>query len=396
MLGWESAHRRVLVAYGTRPEAIKLAPVVRSLRGSERLRPVVVVSGQHREMLDQVNELFGIVPDADLNVFAPGQSLTAITTRVLTGYTEFLAAHPVDAVVVQGDTTTAFAAALAGFYARVPVVHVEAGLRTGDRYAPFPEEVNRRLTAQTASLHLAPTSLARANLLAEGVAAGDVVVTGNTVIDALLHAVAARRPSGDPVVDAACHSGRPIVLVTAHRRESWGSAMAAIGRAVAGVAAARPDVLLVLPAHRNPVVREQLLPEVEGHDNVRVIEPLPYGPFCHLLSRSALVLTDSGGIQEEAPGLGVPVLVLRDTTERPEAVRAGGARLVGTDTGRIERAALDLLRDERLHRAMARAGSPFGDGRAARRSRAAIECLLGVGDREPEFETPGAVATRQP
>ncbi|WP_166354382.1 non-hydrolyzing UDP-N-acetylglucosamine 2-epimerase [Phytoactinopolyspora limicola] len=389
--------RRVLVAYGTRPEAIKLAPVVREISRSPWLEPVVAVSGQHREMLDQVNELFGITPDIDLDIIAPGQTLTQVTNRALDGYSNYVAAGEFDAAIVQGDTTTAFAAALAAFYAQTHVVHVEAGLRTGHMYSPFPEEINRRLISQMATLHLAPTGMSRDNLLAEGVDAGDITVTGNTVIDALTHAAGLRRPIGNVEVDGAISAGRPILLVTAHRRESWDTGLAAIGNAVAAVARAHPEVLVAVPVHANPIVRERLLPPMEGIPNVEVLEPLSYGPFSHLLSRSAVVLTDSGGIQEEAPTFGVPVLVTRNTTERPEAVQAGTARLVGTQSGGIFSAVSRALsrpaagaRSADGAAAMAPA-NPFGDGKAAVRTRAAVEALFGVGQRRPEFTLPEPV-----
>ena len=380
----------VLVAFGTRPEAIKLAPVVRRLHSSPSLRPVVAVSGQHREMLDQMTALFGIVPDHDLDVLVPGQTLAHVTAACLAGYTAILAAEPPAAVVVQGDTTTTFAAALAAFYHRIPVVHVEAGLRTLDRYAPYPEEINRRLTTQLTQLHLAPTAANRANLLAEGVPATSVRVTGNTVIDALLEITARQVPIGVPGVDEAIAEGRRLIVVTAHRRESWGAPMAQIGAALADVARAFPDVLVVLPAHRNMLVRDQLLPPLRDLPNVVVVEPMDYAPFCSLLAAATLVLTDSGGIQEEAPSLGKPVLVLRDTTERPEAVHAGTVALVGTDRATIVAKLSRLLSDQGAYRQMARAVNPYGDGRAARRAVAAIEELLGLGGAEPDF-APGDV-----
>ncbi len=380
----------VALAYGTRPEAIKLAPVVRALDESATLRPVVAVSGQHREMLDQVHRRFGITSDVDLNLMRAGQTLADLTGSALTGFSGFLEARPeIAVVVVQGDTTTAMAAALAAFYQRRLVVHVEAGLRTGDRRSPYPEEVNRRLISQLADLHLAPTPLAGERLLAEGHDPSRVLVTGNTVIDALHQAVALEDSTGDVLLDLAVEQAvaerRKIVLVTAHRRESWGEPMRQIGRAVARVAQERPDVLVVLPVHRNPVVRESLVATVDHVPNVMVTEPLDYGPFAYLVSRSTLVLTDSGGIQEEAPSLGVPVLVMRDTTERPEAVAAGAARLVGTDSAAIAGAALTLLDGGPEFTAMQRAGSPFGDGQAARRTEAAIAHLVGLGDRPDEF-----------
>lgn len=371
--------------YGTRPEAIKMAPVVAAARSSEKLGVVVTVTGQHREMLDQVNALFGIEPDHDLDVLAQRQTLVEVTTRTLQGLTRVLRDVRPDAVVVQGDTTTSMAAAVAAFYERIPVVHVEAGLRTSDVYSPFPEEMNRRLTTRLAALHLAPTPGAARNLVCEGIARADVTVTGNTVIDALLETVAHPVPFRDPRLARLQDGDRRLVLVTAHRRESWGDRMAGVGRALARLAAAESDAVLVLPVHRNPVVREVLLPPLEGLPNVVVTEPLPYGEFAHLMARAHLVVTDSGGLQEEAPSLGIPVLVLRDNTERPEAVTAGTARLIGTDEDAVVAEVTRLLHDPAHHAAMANAVNPYGDGRAAARCVAAIEELLGVGSRLPEF-----------
>ena len=274
----------VMLIYGTRPEAIKMAPVVQELRRHPELRPTVVVTGQHREMLDQVNEVFGIVPDHDLNILSPGQSLTEITVRSLTGLEPLLSAERPDLVLVQGDTTTCFAASLASFYQRIPVAHLEAGLRTDNRYNPFPEEINRRLTTQVASLHLAPTALAKQNLLNSGVDASAVTVTGNTVIDALLEVTASERPIGDPTLARiAADRPSPLLLVTSHRRESWGEPLARTARAVAQLVRAFPSLHVLLPAHRNPVVRDALLPPLAGLDRVHVTEPLDYPDFCRVI-----------------------------------------------------------------------------------------------------------------
>jgi len=377
---------RVMLVYGTRPEAIKMAPLVRALQHDERFEPVVVVTGQHREMLDQVNDFFGITPDVDLDIHRPGQSLTQVTVGTLEGVERAIEQLGPDLLAVQGDTTSAFAAGLAGFYQQVPVAHVEAGLRTGSIASPYPEEANRRLLTQVASLHLCPTALARDNLLRENTDAADVVVTGNTVIDALLDAVARPVPFTDPALaDATADTRRRVVLVTAHRRESWGPPMQAIGRAVARVARAHPDDLMVLPAHRNPKVRTAILPHIEGLDNVVITEPLEYGQFCTLMNRAHLVLTDSGGVQEEAPALSKPVLVMRENTERPEAVDFGVARLVGTDEETIVQAVGTLLDDADAHARMANAANPYGDGRACSRITAAMAALTGVGERVPDF-----------
>ena len=371
--------RRVMVVVGTRPDAIKLAPVIRALNDHPLIQPLVVSTGQHREMLDQVLSLFDVVPDSDLAVMQHNQRLDEITARVLAGMTTVLRAERPDAVVVQGDTTTSMAAALAAFYERIPVVHVEAGLRSGDMRLPFPEEGNRRLVSVLADLHLAPTGTARQNLLAEGVAPGSIVVTGNTVIDALLWVTALPAALGeDPLPDMSEIDGRPVVLVTAHRRESWGLPLRNVGAALADVARAEPDAFILVPIHRNAIVRESLLPELQGLPNVRIVEPLSYASFCRAIGQSRVVVTDSGGVQEEAPSLGKPVLVLRDVTERPEGVEAGTARLVGTDRRRVRSALLELLRDDKAYARMAKAVNPYGDGRAATRTADAIGHLLGL------------------
>ncbi|MBO0924932.1 UDP-N-acetylglucosamine 2-epimerase (non-hydrolyzing) [Cellulomonas sp. zg-ZUI199] len=376
---------RIMTVYGTRPEAIKCAPVVKAIEASDDLDSVVVVTGQHREMLDQVNELFGITPDHDLDIMSHGQTLAQIFSRVLDGLDPILEKEQPAAVVVQGDTTTSTAAALAAFYRQIPVVHVEAGLRSGDLYSPFPEEANRKITSQIAALHLAPTRTSRENLLREGVADEDIVVTGNTVIDALLATVGKQVPFDDPALEQLGSEGRDILLVTTHRRENWGEAMAGVGRAVARVAKDEPELMVVLPIHRNPVVREAVLPHVEGLANVIVIEPLAYGQFTRMLSLATVVLTDSGGVQEEAPSLGKPVLVMRDNTERPEAVDAGTVKLIGTDEERIVDEVVRLLRDPQAYEAMATAVNPYGDGHASGRTVAAIAHLLDIGARQEEF-----------
>ena len=380
-----SAPRKVLLVYGTRPEAIKVAPLVAALERSEGLVPVVAVTGQHREMLDQVNELFGIVPAHDLNIIQPRQTLADVTVKSLQGVSRILQEERPDAVVVQGDTTTSMVAALAAAYEKVPVVHLEAGLRTHERYNPFPEEINRRLTGQLTSVHQPPTATSRANLLREGVAQDEVAVTGNTVIDALLSVVGADASLRSEELRHLNEDPRQVLLVTTHRRESWGEPMAAVARAVAEVARDLPDVVVVLPLHRNPVVREAVLPAVEGLPNVVLTEPLEYAEFARLMNRAHVVLTDSGGVQEEAPSLGKPVLVIRENTERPEAVEAGTVRLVGTDQARVRDAVLELFRDPAAHAAMANAVNPYGDGHAAARCVAAIRHFFGDGDRAPDF-----------
>jgi UDP-N-acetylglucosamine 2-epimerase (non-hydrolysing) len=377
--------KRVMVVFGTRPEAIKVAPLIQALAAAPWSRPVVAVTAQHRRILDQVLELFAIRPNYDLDIMRLGQTLTDVTVGALGGLGPVLADADPDLVVAQGDTTTTFAAALAGFYRRVPVVHLEAGLRTGDVLSPYPEEMNRRLTSQLASLHLAPTPTARANLLAQGIDPSSVVVTGNTVIDALHWTVGRRMPYRDRELAELDADPRPVLLVTAHRRESWGEPMTAIGAALADLAQSQPDLLVVLPVHPNPRVREALLPAVAGLGNVVVVEPLAYGEFARLLDRATIVLTDSGGVQEEAPSLGKPVLVMRDTTERPEAVAAGTARLVGTDRDQIVANVCSLLHDADAYAAMANAVNPYGDGRAAERSCQAMARFLGLDATVSEF-----------
>jgi UDP-N-acetylglucosamine 2-epimerase (non-hydrolysing) len=384
--------KRVMVIYGTRPEAIKLAPVIRAMGASARLRPVVALTGQHRALVEQVNSLFKISPDLNLNVIRSRQSLHELTAQVVERLEVVLQQERPDAMVVQGDTTSAFAGALAAFYERIPVVHVEAGLRTGDLYSPFPEEANRRLTGQITSMHLAPTLVSADNLLREGIPSRKVMVTGNTVIDALLWMVQHRVPYGEPALEAIDSTDAPVLLVTTHRRESWGKRMRGVASAIARLARHNPDLIVVLPLHPNPAARETLLPVLSGLRNVMLVEPMNYGAFARLLRRSTVVLTDSGGVQEEAPSLGKPVLVIRDTTERPEAVSAGTARLVGTDPGQVYYEAERLLTCPGAYKAMANAVNPYGDGRAAQRTVEAIEHMFGLGS--PPVPFGGGTAAR--
>ncbi|WP_281175107.1 non-hydrolyzing UDP-N-acetylglucosamine 2-epimerase [Knoellia sinensis] len=377
-----------MIIYGTRPEAIKMAPIVTLMRESDRFEPVVAVTGQHREMLDQVNGIFGISPDHDLNLMRAGATVSELTASTLTATSALLASVTVDAVVVQGDTTSAFAAALAAFYANKPVVHLEAGLRTGNLRSPFPEEKNRRLIAPLSALNLAPTVSAKSNLLAEGIPEQHVVVTGNTVIDAMRTVALQEVTYNDPRVDAAFASDRRVVLVTTHRRESWGARMREAMSALAEVAKRAPDVIVVLPMHRNQVVRDVVTAELGSLENVILTEPLSYNEFVHALAGCYLVITDSGGVQEEAPSLGKPVLVMRDTTERPEAVEAGTVRLVGTSGTQIVRESMELLEQPDAYAAMSKAVNPYGDGNAATRSLAAIGELFGLSHRLPDFAPP--------
>lgn len=377
-----------MVVAGTRPEAIKVAPIVTAARSRGDLEVELVTTGQHREMLAQVLEVFGIEAGRTLEVMDGKRGLSPLAARVLAGMDDLLDEGMPDAVVVQGDTTTAFAAGLAAFHREIPVVHVEAGLRSGDLSSPFPEEGNRQLLSRLASLHLAPTATSRANLLAEGVESARIAVTGNTVIDALLAArtEAGRREPGDlaPAL-AAQRAGRPVLLVTTHRRENWGEPMRRIATAVRRLTEAFGDLEVVLPMHANPDVRATLRPILGDLQRVTLTEPLDYLTFVRAQDAATVVLTDSGGVQEEAPSLGKPVLVARENTERPEAVEAGTARLVGTDEDLIVGEISTLLADDGAYQAMARAVNPYGDGHAARRSLAAIGELLEVGVREYDF-----------
>ncbi len=387
-------NRRVMVVYGTRPEAIKLAPVVQALDGTEGFSPHVVVTGQHREMLDQVNTFFGITPDVDLDLMSHGSTINAIARRVLRSMETLFEESLPDAVVVQGDTTSAFAASLAGFLAGVPVVHVEAGLRTGDLQSPFPEEANRRLTAVVTRLHLAPTPTARANLEREGTDPGAVVVTGNTVVDALRWAVQQPVTFSDPRV-AALGGDRGLVLVTTHRRESWGERMEDAMAGLGDVARNHPELDFLLPLHRNQIVRDAVVGVLGSVDNVTLTEPLAYAEFAHVMKKSHLIVTDSGGVQEEAPSLGIPVLVLRDTTERPEGVDAGTVRLVGTDRDVVRTEIERLLTDTNAYDQMAHAVNPYGDGSAAARSVAAIRAVFDGTPMPADFLTARAGLTPQ-
>jgi len=360
--------KRVLVAFGTRPEAIKLAPVISRLRERpEEFETLVAVTAQHREMLDQVLSLFGIEPDFDLDIMTAGQSLTDITVRSLSGMSPLIERTAPDAVIVQGDTTTTFASALAAFYHHVPVGHVEAGLRTHNLEHPFPEEANRRLTTRIARWHFAPTGVSEAHLLAEGVDPAAISVTGNTVVDALVET--ARQPYEFPAgtIADALASGRRIVLVTAHRRENWGEPYERICSAIAEISARFPDTHVLFATHKNPVVGDVARARLGGLERIDLIDPQEYLPFVKLMSAATLILSDSGGVQEEAPTLGKPALVLREVTERPEAVEAGVVKLVGTDTARIVAEASVLLSDAKAYEAMAQRANPFGDGHAAGR-----------------------------
>ena len=358
-----STPHNVCIVLGTRPEAIKLAPVIQAFQAADDFQTRVVLTGQHREMVTQVMELFGITADHDLALMAPKQTLTHITCSALQGLQEEFERHSPDLVLVQGDTTTAFASALAAFYGQIPVGHVEAGLRTDDIFDPYPEEANRRLISQLALLHFAPTHVSARNLAASGVV-GETVTTGNTVIDALLLMAQKAPPLEMPGLD---FERQRVILATVHRRENWGERLQDIGRGFLEVLERFPDTALLLPLHRNPTVREPLQALLGDHPRAFLTEPLDYDRLVAAMRGATLLLTDSGGLQEEAPALGKPVLVLRRTTERPEAVDAGTAKLIGTDSADIVRETALLLESSAAYEAMARAHNPFGDGQASAR-----------------------------
>lgn len=368
---------KVLTVFGTRPEAIKMAPLVRRLLLTPGIEAKVCVTAQHRQMLDQVLDLFSILPDYDLNLMQPDQSISQLTAHIITGLADIFDTEKPDAVLVHGDTATTLSAALAAYYARIPVGHVEAGLRTGNLYSPWPEEGSRRITGVLARWHFVPTQTARQNLLRENVPDGAIVVTGNTVIDALLDAL--QRIDANPDLARTLESqftflseARRIVLVTGHRRENFGRGFEQVCSGLAQLARTYPDVDFVYPVHLNPNVHVPVHRLLGGLPNIHLIEPLDYLPFIYLMRRCEIVLTDSGGIQEEAPSMGKPVLVMRDTTERPEAVSAGTVKLVGTDAGRIFDECRTLLEDRRAYETMARAANPYGDGHASERIVAAL------------------------
>lgn len=362
------AKLKVMTVFGTRPEAIKMCPLVLEMRKHpDEIEPLVAVTAQHREMLDQVLHLFGITPDYDLNIMSAGQTLYDVTEKALRGLQKVLEEAKPDLVLVHGDTTTTFAGALAAFYAQIPVGHVEAGLRTGNKYSPFPEEMNRKLTGALADYHFAPTATSKANLLRENVPEVKIVVTGNTVIDALKTTVKKDYRFDDDALHEVLDSGKRLILMTTHRRENLGEPMRHVYKALCEVLRTHPGVEAIFPVHKNPKVR-QIVDEELGHlPQVHLIEPLDYEPFANLMARVDIVLTDSGGIQEEAPALGKPVLVLRDTTERPEAVSAGTVKLIGTAYEDVLRETNLLLDDAAHYRIMAEAVNPYGDGEACAR-----------------------------
>ena len=359
---------KLMTVFGTRPEAIKMCPLVLEMQKyPDFIEPIVAVTAQHREMLDQVLQLFAIKPDYDLNIMTAGQTLYDVTGRALAGLKDVLAVAQPDMVLVHGDTTTTFVGALASFYAQIPVGHVEAGLRTGNKFSPYPEEMNRKLTGAIADIHFAPTSTSKNNLLKENIDPAAIVVTGNTVIDALQTTVKADYRFTDSGLQKALAGGKRLILVTTHRRENLGEPMRHVYQALRKVLENHPDVEAIFPVHKNPKVREIVNEELGKLAQVHLIEPLDYEPFANLMAKVDIVLTDSGGIQEEAPALGKPVLVLRDTTERPEAVDAGTVKLVGTAYDDVLRETSLLLDDSKYYQSMAEAANPYGDGRACER-----------------------------
>ena len=364
--------KKILVVFGTRPEAIKMAPLVHALMADKYFDAKVCVTAQHREMLDQVLDLFEIKPDFDLNIMKPGQTLYDVTSSILAGLQPILESFKPDVLLVHGDTATTFAASLAAYYHKVKVGHVEAGLRTGNIYSPWPEEGNRRLTSVIANYHFAPTAGSKENLLKEGVPESDITVTGNTVIDALFWVRKKIQDDKSLAVSLAADfdflvPDKKLILVTGHRRESFGGGFERICEAIRHIAIKHPQVQILYPVHLNPNVQEPVNRLLNDLNNIFLIEPQPYLPFCYLMDRASFILTDSGGVQEEAPSLGKPVLVMRDTTERPEALDAGTVRLVGTDVDKIIFEVERLINDEQAYGVMSRSHNPYGDGAACKR-----------------------------
>ncbi|WP_173443165.1 non-hydrolyzing UDP-N-acetylglucosamine 2-epimerase [Selenomonas ruminantium] len=377
---------KVMTVFGTRPEAIKMAPIVLELaKHPDKITPVVAVTAQHREMLDQVLGLFNITPDHDLDIMAQGQTLFDITSKAMMGLDKVLEQEKPDIVLVHGDTTTTFAGALAAYYHQTTVGHVEAGLRTHDKYSPFPEEMNRKLTGCIADLNFAPTETSESNLLAENVKPESIFVTGNTVIDALHHTVRDDFQFEDELLQNIDFENKRIILVTTHRRENLGEPMRHVYKALRQLTEEFDDVEVVFPVHKNPKVREVVREELGGLSQVHLIDPLDYEPFANLMHKAHLILTDSGGVQEEAPALGKPVLVLRDTTERPEAVAAGTVKLIGTDRDVVYNEAKTLLTDEAAYNRMAESVNPYGDGKASERIIQAILYHYGMVDSRPDI-----------
>jgi UDP-N-acetylglucosamine 2-epimerase (non-hydrolysing) len=378
-----SQKKKIAVIFGTRPDTIKLAPIILELRKHPHFRVINIATAQHRQMLDQVLDVFGIKPDFDLNIMEPKQSLAKLTKNTIAGLDDILVETKPDMVLVQGDTTTTFVGSLAAFYRQIPVGHVEAGLRTQDKANPFPEEINRRLTSCIADIHFAPTSTAKRALLREHIPQDQIIVTGNSVIDALRYSIKKVFRFSDHRLNDYVQEKRRIILLTMHRRENWGTPMIGACEAVRTLANRYQDDRFVFPVHLNPIVRDVVYPILEDLKNVILIEPLPYGEFVNVMARSYLILTDSGGVQEEGPSLGKPVLVLRKVTERPEAVQFGTAKLVGLDQKKITSAARTLLDNSTAYHRMASATNPYGDGQASRRTLQALEYFFGFSRKKP-------------
>jgi UDP-N-acetylglucosamine 2-epimerase (non-hydrolysing) len=385
--------KTILAIFGTRPEAIKVAPVLIELKKHTKyFQTRLVVTGQHREMLDQVLKVFGLKPDVDLNIMRPRQALSQIAGEIVPRLDGVLADLQPDLVLVQGDTSTTFFAGLASFYHKIPVGHIEAGLRTNTKYEPFPEEINRRLTSVLTDIHFAPTKTSKEFLVSEGICTENIFVTGNPVIDALSIVVSPSFQFSDPIINETLRRKKErvgrLILITMHRRENWGEPMQAVCESIRRLSMRYPDATFLFPVHRNPVVREVVLPALSGLDNVMLTDPLDYVTFVNVLNQSDLVLTDSGGIQEEAPSLGKPVLVLRDVTERPEAIRFGAAKLVGLNPDVVFRETVALMDNEEEFDRMANAINPYGDGKAAKRIVEVISYFFGFTSSRPaEFDT---------
>ncbi|OAA31047.1 UDP-N-acetylglucosamine 2-epimerase [Kosmotoga arenicorallina S304] len=369
--------KRIALIFGTRPEAVKMAPLYHALKNSD-MQPVVIATAQHREMLDQALRLFEVIPDYDLDVMRERQSLSGLTSRLISSIDGVFMENSFDFALVQGDTTSTFAGSLVAFYHKVPVGHVEAGLRTMDIYNPFPEEANRRLSGTIATYHYAPTEMAMKNLLNEGIDRGNILITGNTVIDALLWTLKHKKEEVHKFRETLGVERGEYLLVTMHRRENWGEPIRQVMKAIKDILAEKPELKVIFPVHLNPAVRETVYSELGGHNSVLLLDPLDYLPFVSLMEGAKLILTDSGGIQEEAPALGKPTLVLRKTTERPEAIKAGTAKLVGTERTTVVEETLKLLDSAEEYKKMAKAANPFGDGKASERIVDHLKKVLGV------------------
>lgn len=376
--------KKIITIFGTRPEAIKMAPLVKQLEKAEGIESKVCVTAQHREMLDQVLEYFEIKPDFDLNIMKSKQTLTGITTKVLEGLEEVFEKEKPDMILVHGDTTTTFAGALAAFYQQIKVGHVEAGLRTFDKYFPFPEEMNRKLSGALADLHFAPTKGSKKNLLREGVNPDDIYITGNTVIDAMKHTVKSEYTFENEELNKIDFKNKKVIMITAHRRENWGEGIDNICKALNRIVAENEDVELVYLVHLNPIVKDVVFKELGDKDRIHLLPPLDTNETHNLMNKCFMVMTDSGGLQEEAPHLGKPVLVLRDVTERPEAVAYGTVQLVGTDVAKVVETANNLLRNSEEYDRMSKAVNPYGDGKASERIVAAIQKYYGINKGEVE------------